>query len=167
MVYTPRMSDDRVAAAQADLDQAFQRVVQSGFLKPAKPVPANQPRTCTQALGKTTKPVVVEKRAAPRFTPEQVRAKLAADEAQKKEKLMADATRKRQEDEAGRTLRNKTLPIERRIAAAEVLGFSITFRGPQDQPRKVIFRHSQTRERFTAMYPRGKNARRQMSQRWH
>jgi len=169
MAYTPRLSDfqRRASVAQAELDQQFERVKKSGFLKPPKKK-GLQVGTISARQGRNSKTVVVEKKTAPRVSPEQVRQKLAEDDIKRREKvlanILAEAARKRQESEAEQTLRNKALPVEQRIAAAKLLSFAIAFRGPEDSPRRIIFRHPKTRERIAIMLPKGKNHRRQMSQ---
>ena len=162
MVYAPHMSKAQIAATEAEIDEAFERIKESGFLKPSTTTKPSNVRNVQQE--RTGRTVVVEKKVVPRFTLEQVRARMAADEAQKREKLMADQVRKRQENEARQTLRNPTLPPKQRIAAAEFLGYSMTFRGLEYQPCKVVLRGGG--ERVAIMFPKGKNARRRQMT-WH
>jgi len=67
--------------------------------------------------------------------------------------------------EAQKTLDDMRRPIYERIEAARVLGFAVTYRGPAERPRRIIFwRHDGQRgtERKIIVLPKGKNARKGM-----
>lgn len=158
MVYTPRMSEERIAAAQNDLDRSFEQLKNSKFMQ--RPKPKGQ-QTCVQANGRTARTVVVETRK-PRVSEDELRQRRIAEDTAKREKLLAEGKRKRDEAEAKRILYDLTAPLRQRIAAAEFLGFAVSYRGPEEQPRRIILRH-QNKERIVIEFPRGKNARKQIS----
>ncbi len=170
MVYARRLNDENAAQAQAEMDAELEKLRQVGFLaapKPkqgqsARPVPVRIP-----IVVKTRSPsVVVEMKPKARLSDGELCARRAAAALQRKktqEKVVTRTESPKVDEaaEARKDMRNSYLPIAVRIMAAECLGYTVTYRGPEDHPRRIIFRHPRGKLRIAIMFPKGRTKRRE------